>query len=77
MTAYEASSKLWDDFIRESLPLFEPVQDEYNGNLCDGTFEDLLALGTFGRSRTCRRSCAAATSTGSSTRRSRSRPRRR
>jgi hypothetical protein len=47
MTAYEAS-KLWDDFIRESLPLFEPVQDEYNARLCDGTFEDLLALGTFG-----------------------------
>lgn len=47
MTAYEAS-KLWDDFIRESLPLFEPVQEEYNGKVCDGTFEDLLALGTFG-----------------------------
>lgn len=47
MTAYEAS-KLWDDFIRESLPLFEPVEVEYNANLCDGTFEDLLAMGVFG-----------------------------
>jgi hypothetical protein len=47
MTAYEAS-KLWDNFIRESLPLFEPVEQEYNVALCDGTFEDLLALGTFG-----------------------------
>lgn len=47
MTAYEAS-KLWDDFIRESLPLFEPVEVEYNGSICDGTFEDLLALGAFG-----------------------------
>jgi Bacteriophage head to tail connecting protein len=47
MTAYEAS-KLWDEFIRESLPLFEPVQDEYNGRLCDGTFEDLLLLNRFG-----------------------------
>jgi hypothetical protein len=47
MTAFEAS-KLWDDFIRESLPLFEPVEQEYNGHLCDGTFEDLLALGAFG-----------------------------
>jgi hypothetical protein len=47
MTAYEAS-KLWDEFIRESLPLFEPVEVEYNANLCDRTFDDLMALGTFG-----------------------------
>lgn len=47
MTAYEAS-RLWDEFIRESLPLFEPVEGEYNGSLCDGTFEDLLHHGTFG-----------------------------
>jgi hypothetical protein len=47
MTAYEAS-KLWDEFIRGSLPLFEPVEVEYNGDLCDGTFQDLLALGRFG-----------------------------
>lgn len=47
MTAFEAS-KLWDDFMRESLPLFEPVEVDYNASLCDGTFEDLLALGTFG-----------------------------
>lgn len=47
MTAYEAS-KLWDEFIRESLPLWEPVQHEYNGALCDSTFEDLLRHGAFG-----------------------------
>jgi hypothetical protein len=47
MTAYEAS-KLWDDFIRESLPLFEPVEVEYNAAICDGTFEDLLPMGVFG-----------------------------
>lgn len=47
MTAFEAS-KLWDEFIRQSLPLWEPVQAEYNGALCDGTFEDLLAHGAFG-----------------------------
>lgn len=47
MTAFEAS-KVWDEFIRGSLPLFEPVQDEYNGKICDGSFEDLLGLGTFG-----------------------------
>ena len=47
MTAYEAS-KLWDEFIRQSLPLWEPVQAEYNAALCDGTFEDLIAHGAFG-----------------------------
>lgn len=47
MTAYEAS-KLWDEFIRQSLPLWEPVQQEYNAKLCNGTFEDLLAVGSFG-----------------------------
>lgn len=47
MTAYEAS-KLWDEFIRQSLPLWEPVQAEYNAAMCDGTFEDLLAHGAFG-----------------------------
>ena len=46
-TAYEAS-KLYEEFIRQSLPLFEPVEVEYNQELCDGTFEDLLPLGTFG-----------------------------
>jgi hypothetical protein len=47
MTAFEAS-KLWDEYIRNSLPLWEPVQAEYNGALCDGTFEDLLNHGAFG-----------------------------
>lgn len=47
MTAYEAS-KLWEDFMRESLPLFEPVEQDYNANICDGSFEDMLALGRFG-----------------------------
>jgi len=47
MMAFEAS-KLWDEFIRQSLPLWEPVQAEYNTALCDGTFEDPLAHGAFG-----------------------------
>lgn len=47
MTAFEAS-KLWDEYIRQSLPLWEPVQAEYNAALCDGTFEDLLNHGAFG-----------------------------
>jgi hypothetical protein len=47
MTAYEAN-RLWEQFIRETLPLFEPVQESYNEPLCDGTFEDMLHLGAFG-----------------------------
>lgn len=47
MTAFEAS-KLWEDFIRASLPLFEPVEVDYSGSLCQGTFEDMLENGAFG-----------------------------
>jgi hypothetical protein len=47
MTATEVN-RLYEEFQRQSLPLFEPVEDEYNARLCDGTFEDLLNLGVFG-----------------------------
>jgi hypothetical protein len=47
MTATEVN-RLYEEFIRQSLPLFEPVEQEYNAHLCDGTFEDLLNLGVFG-----------------------------
>lgn len=47
MTAYEAS-KLWDDFIRNTLPVFDPVQKEYNEDMVDGQFEDMMTLGAFG-----------------------------
>jgi hypothetical protein len=47
MTATEVN-RLYEEFQRQSLPLFEPVEDEYNAKLCDGTFEDLLNLGVFG-----------------------------
>jgi hypothetical protein len=47
MTAYEAS-KWTQDWIREAIPLFEPMEDEYNARLCMQTFDDLLAVGAFG-----------------------------
>jgi hypothetical protein len=47
MTATEVN-RLYEEFQRQSLPLFEPVEDEYNARLCDGTFEDLLHHGAFG-----------------------------
>jgi|AGTN01.3.fsa_nt_gi Bacteriophage head to tail connecting protein. len=47
VTAYEAS-KWWQDWIREAVPLFEPMESEYNGALCDQTFEDLMRVNAFG-----------------------------
>ncbi len=34
MTAYEVGQRV-QEFIRNALPLFEPVEDDYNGRLCE------------------------------------------
>lgn len=47
MTAYEVSQYV-SEYIRKALPLFEPVETEYNGGLCEETFEVLMANGAFG-----------------------------
>lgn len=47
MTAYEASERV-AEYIRQALPLFEPMEDEYNGALCEKTFNILMANGAFG-----------------------------
>lgn len=47
MTAYEVSQYV-EQYIRGALPLFEPMEEEYNGGLCDETFELLLRNGGFG-----------------------------
>lgn len=41
MTAYEVS-QLVQQYIREALPLFEPIEEEYSVPICEGTFEELL-----------------------------------
>lgn len=41
MTAYEVQ-ELVKQYIREALPLFEPVEQEYNAPLCEASFEELL-----------------------------------
>lgn len=41
MTAYEVSQRV-QEFIRNALPLFEPMEYEYNASLCDDTLETLL-----------------------------------
>jgi hypothetical protein len=46
MTAYETSQRI-QEYIRSALPLFEPMETDYNGSLCEGTFEDLLRVGAF------------------------------
>ena len=48
MTAFETGQRI-QEYIRQALPLFEPMEMEYNGAICEDTFEELLRLGAFGR----------------------------
>ncbi len=47
MTAYEVGQRV-QAYIRDALPLFEPMESEYNGELCDLTFDLLMRAGAFG-----------------------------
>ena len=47
MTAYEVGQRV-QEYIRQAMPLFEPMEAEYNGPLCEQTFELLLRSGVFG-----------------------------
>ncbi len=47
MTATETRERI-EEYIRAALPLFEPMEIEYNGSLCEDTFDDLLRAGLFG-----------------------------
>ncbi len=47
MTAYEVGQRI-QEYIRGALPLFEPMEHEYNGKVCDITFEILFRNGVFG-----------------------------
>jgi hypothetical protein len=47
MTAFEVSQRI-QEYIRQALPLFEPMEAEYNGALCDATFDLLIRNGAFG-----------------------------
>lgn len=47
MTAYEVGQRI-QQYIRDALPLFEPMETEYNGAICEETFNLLLRSGAFG-----------------------------
>lgn len=47
MTAYEVGQRI-QQYIRDALPLFEPMETEYNGAICEETFALLLRSGAFG-----------------------------
>lgn len=47
MTAYEAAQRI-EEFVRQALPLFEPMESDYNGALCELDFGLLMRAGAFG-----------------------------
>jgi hypothetical protein len=47
MTAYEVGQRV-QEYIRGALPLFEPMEQERNGQTCDLTFQILMHHGAFG-----------------------------
>ena len=47
MTAYEASIRS-QEYIRTIMPIFEPIEEEYNAPLCKETFEVMWGLGWMG-----------------------------
>lgn len=50
MTAYEVGQRI-QEYIRGALPIFEPMETEYNGGLCQTTFDVLMRQGVFGSPR--------------------------
>lgn len=47
MTATEVSQRV-QEYIRQALPLFEPMEEEYNAAICENTFQLILQNGGFG-----------------------------
>lgn len=47
MTAYEVQERM-KQFRRENLPLFMPIEQDYNGQLCEVAFQTMLDLNMFG-----------------------------
>lgn len=47
MTAYEVGTRV-SEWIRRAMPIFEPMEFEYNSGICEDTFELLFRHGGFG-----------------------------
>jgi len=47
VTAFEISQRV-QEYIRQAMPLFEPVEQEYNGALCEETFRVIRSMNGFG-----------------------------
>jgi hypothetical protein len=47
MTAYETQKRV-EEYVRRAAPLFEPMQTEYNGALCDKIFDNMMRNSGFG-----------------------------
>lgn len=47
MTAYEVGQRV-QEYIRNALPIFEPMEQEYNAALCEETFDLMMRNGAFG-----------------------------
>lgn len=47
MTAYEVGQRI-QEYIRAAMPIFEPMEMEYNAAICDETFELMWRAGAFG-----------------------------
>ena len=50
MTAYEVGQRV-QEYIRGAMPLFEPMEADYNGGICEETFTLLLNNNAFGPPR--------------------------
>lgn len=47
MTAEEWRGRM-QEYVRRATPLFEPMDVEYNGVICDSTFNEMMRMGMFG-----------------------------
>jgi len=47
MTAYEVGQRV-QEYIRQAMPLFNPLEDQYNAPMCEMTFDVMQRAGAFG-----------------------------
>ena len=50
MTAYEVGQRV-QEYIRQAAPIFEPMEMDYNGGMCELTFSRMMRAGAFGDPR--------------------------